>query len=66
MLRSLKTEACDTCAQPAVTVMAIERPGGGDLLRAVCAEHLEAALHGARPISATAPRARRHRGAVRD
>ena len=66
MLRSLDSGACDACARPAVTVLAIERAGGDDLLRAVCSEHLETALRGARPLSVAAPRARRRRGAVRD
>ena len=66
MLRSLDSEACDACAQPAVTVLAIERMGGDDLLRAVCTEHLETVLRGATPLLASAPRARRRRGAVRD
>ena len=55
MLRSLDSNTCDACAQPAVTVLAIERAGRGDLLRAVCAGHLASSLRGATPVQA-APR----------
>ena len=59
MLRSLDSGTCDACAEPAVTVLAIGRAGGGDLLRAVCAAHLASALRGATPLPAVTPRRRR-------
>jgi hypothetical protein len=64
MLRSLDSSTCDACAEPAVTVLAIGRAGGADLLRAVCSAHLASALHGATPLPVTAPRGRRRRDPV--
>lgn len=57
MLRSMDSAACDSCPQPAVTVLAIARAGKGDLMRAVCSAHLEVVLRGARPLPAAALRA---------
>jgi hypothetical protein len=55
VLRSLDSATCDACARPAVTVLAIARKETGELLRAVCSDHLELALRGARPLSTAAP-----------
>jgi hypothetical protein len=36
-------------------VLAIGRPGKADLLRAVCGDHLDAVLAGAKPVAADPP-----------
>lgn len=53
MLRPLDSTTCDACAQPAITVLEIGRAGRGDLMRAVCSEHLASTLLGATPVPAT-------------
>jgi hypothetical protein len=52
MLRPLDSTTCDACAQPAVTVLEIERAGRSDLMRAVCSDHLASTLMGATPVPA--------------
>lgn len=62
VLRSLDSASCDACAEPAVTVLAIGRAGGNDLLRMVCQRHLDAALSGARAVPLPVPRGSRSAG----
>jgi hypothetical protein len=61
MLRPLDSSTCDACPEPAVVVLAIERAGRGDLMRAVCSAHLDSMLLGATPLPAAA-RSRGGRG----
>lgn len=58
MLRPLDSSTCDACPEPAVVVLAIERAGRGDLMRAVCTVHLDSMLLGATPVPAARGRGR--------